>query len=104
MDNPHALSIFVSKFPDVCRKRFVILKTSAGMEDKRALEVMNEFMIRERELQLQLESYNRMATDNKHEKNDRSDVGGAQCRRCNKFGHTAKDCWSKGSKKFLRTW
>ena len=53
LDNPHALNAFVSKFPDSCHERFIILKNTPGTEDKKASEIVNDFMIIERELQSQ---------------------------------------------------
>ena len=51
-------------------------------------------MIKERELQLQLEIYNKIMVkiDNELEKVDRTGVEGIQCRNCRKNGHLGIDC------------
>ena len=81
LDNPHALKAFISKFPDSCHERYFILKNTPGMEGKRASEIVNNFMVEEREFQSQLKSYTRVTAD------------------MSKVGHPVRDIRSLGKKR-----
>ena len=89
LDNALCIQGFISKFPLEVQHSYVKFKTGSEVVSKPMSEVLNLFMVEERERMRELEQFQPSKTATVKDSNK------PKCTYCNKIGHEEKTCFQK---------